>query len=156
MALLLLAAAAGLVPVARGYLTGNVGNQAAMVVTGASPLVKCTQPYTLELSPGGSLTGDYFSCTDNYNAPVTLNWSIVSVSPSTSALHVSGAGSLAAGQSGACAPVTLTADLLALPGTYAVSYRGTTAETAAFYASVAFTGQVKVGLLPHNPGSCGG
>lgn len=150
--------ALGSLPRAAGYLSGSVANPANMVVDPAKPLVRCTQPYRLDLAAvlPSSLSGDYFECTDNYNVPVTLDWSIVAVDPPTAGIHVSGSGILAAGETDACKPVTLSADALALPGTYTLTYRGTTAASAAFFASVQFSGQVAVTLLPANPASCKG
>lgn len=151
-----LAAAIGLAPGARGYLIGSVSNPASLVRDDANPLIRCDQPFELSVLPGTAISGPYFECTDNYNAPVTLIWSIVAVDPPTGTLTVSGSDTLAAGEVAACKQMTLAADLLSPPGTYTVTYRGSTAATGDFFASVSWTGRITVGLLPLNPASCKG
>lgn len=147
-------------PQAQAYVRAWVDlpstNLATYTVTSTNQLISCTVPSRILVTTKTTdypVTGNFFQCTNRYNAPVTLNWSIVSGAPAN--WGVSGSATLPADGITACRSVTFTQSGTFPNNTdWVVVFKGATDPTSAFYAEVQFSASVDLQNGNKNTGGC--
>lgn len=113
--------------------------QAVYQVLSTNGLVSCDVPTTIVLRRNLSRTDNFFRCTNNHGATVTLTWSALDAGGFISA---SGSDTLPANGTAACRSATLDAGNTA--DTRTVTFRGSTVADAGLYVQIHFTAQVTV------------
>lgn len=115
--------------------------QAHYQVSASGGLVTCTVPSAITLQKETAAAGSFFECTNNYNASVSLTWSVED-DGGGGFLSATGSDSLVADGMPTCRDVTLTAG--SVEGSRTVVFRGMTGSSSGLYVEVYFSDDVTV------------
>lgn len=136
---------------ARAYVTGQVNQNGYYSVRSTNGLVTCGVPTDLVLRKNkADLDSTAFSCKDNFNQPITLNWSVANDPSGT--ISVSGSVPLNPTDTNLCRPATFTVSNPKGNGPWVVTFKGATDPTADLYVEVYFQANVSIG--PNASGGC--
>ncbi|HYG59969.1 MAG TPA: hypothetical protein VD902_18035 [Symbiobacteriaceae bacterium] len=148
LVLIALSVSVPFLPRAVAYLSSTItlpaANQARYRTVGptGTKFLMCSVPTAIVLQKNKSTPLPHFSCENNFNTAVQLDWEVVNANGSGISIPAGTFSTLGANSNG-CQTVTITT-----PNNNAnnrlVTFRGVTSTAAALYAEIYFTGTVSV------------